>query len=143
MAGKPQTMSLPSPTYKIESSDRELRMSYGMFNDIMRIIGHSEDLSIVLITDPMVRDLVIRRLFTDTKQSVNKEEDLINAFDIEVLPSELDGVLSWVADHASHFMLSTGRAMRGILEKYQDQIPQPDPVPENQSSPSLSNGSTS
>lgn len=134
MAGKRPTTSLPNPTYTVESTGQELRMSYGMFNDVMRIIGHTQDLSVVLITDPMVRDLVIRRLFTDNKKAIDKEVDLINSFDIEALPSELDGILAWVADHASHFLVSTGRTMQGVLEKYQDQIPKTDPVPEDQSS---------
>lgn len=134
MADKASPPSLPKGSHIIESNGKELRMSYGMFNDIMRIVGNTPDASTIMITDPMARDLVIRRLFTDNNKTIDKTEDLIDPFDIEVLPSELDGILAWVADHVSHFFVSTGRTMQGVLEKYQNQLPKADPEKENQSS---------
>lgn len=98
-------------------------MSYGMFNDIMRLLGSGQDVAVLLLSDPGTRDLVIRRLFTDTNKSLDKFEDLIDSFEVDILPEEMDGILAWVADHATRFLLSTGKAMKTVAEKYQDQLP--------------------
>lgn len=121
--GSKQPEYLPSPTYTIESSGQELRMSYGMFNDIMRLIGNPQDASSLLITDSGTRDLVIRRLFTDNKKALDKiDEDLIDSFEIDILPSEIDGIVGWVADHCAHFLISMGNQMTTVAEKYQEQL---------------------
>ena len=114
--------SLPSPTYTVPSNEKELRMSYGMFNDIMRLVGNPQDASQLLITDSMTRDLVIRRLFTDNKKALDKTEDLVDSFEIDILPSEIDGIIGWVADHCAHFLLSMGHQMTTVAEKYQTQL---------------------
>lgn len=117
-----KTKSLPNPTYTVVSSGKELRMSYGMFNDIMRLIGNPQDASQLLMTDSMTRDLVIRRLYTETPKSIEKTEDLIDSFEIDILPSEIDGIVAWVADHTAHFLVSTGQAMTTVMEKYKEQV---------------------
>lgn len=94
-------------------------MSYGMFSDIMRLVGSTQDVASLLITDSSTRDLVIRRLYTDNNRAIDKIEELIDSFEIDILPTELDGVMAWVADHAAHFLLSTGRKMQEVAEKYQ------------------------
>lgn len=119
---KPKSESLPNPTYKIPSNERELRMSYGMFNDIMRLIGNPQDATQLLITDSVTRDLVIRRLFTENNKSIDKVEDLIDSFEIDILPTEIDGICGWVADHCAHFLLSTGKAMLNLETKYKDEL---------------------
>lgn len=115
----PKQLSLPSPTFTVKSSEKELRMSYGMFSDIMRLLGNTEDLAMLLVVDASSRDLVLRRLFTDTKKSINGVDDLVDSFEVDILPSEMDDILAWVADHASYFLISTGRALSGVMEKYQ------------------------
>lgn len=110
-----QNQSLPEP--KITVGDKELHMSYGMFNDLMRLMGNVDDVSYILINDPMTRDLVIRRLFTEGK--LTKEEDLIDSNEIDISITDISTIVAWVADHVSHFLLSTGQALRPVLEKYQ------------------------
>jgi hypothetical protein len=136
----PKSESLPSPTFTVPSSGHELRMSYGMFNDIMRLVGNPQDAMQLLITDSVTRDLVIRRLFTDNKKSIDKVEELTDSFEIEVLPSEIDGIVGWVADHCAHFLLSTGRAMMNVETKYKSQM---DEVKEKASLNQSSSGSES
>jgi len=134
MATPTSPVSLPEPTYTVPSTSKELRMSYGMFSDIMRLVGNAQDVTMSLINDSISRDLVLRRLFTDTKKALTSTDDLIDSFEIEILPTEIDGIIAWVADHASYFMLSTGNAMGEVLKRYQPK----DPVEsnENQSSES-------
>jgi hypothetical protein len=136
MADKKPDMLLPSPTFEVKSSGKELKMSYGMYNDIMRLIGNPEDATQLLVRDAMTRDLVIRRLFTDNNKSVEKTEELIDSYEIDIQPSELDGVVAWVADHVAYFLFSTGRMMEPVIQKYQDQMPKVEADNEVSSNPS-------
>ena len=140
MAKQISPESLPSPTYTVPSTGKELKMSYGMYNDIMRLIGNPQDATQLLIMDATTRDLVLRRLFTDNNKSIQQTEELIDSFEIDILPSELDGIVAWVADHASYFLLSTGRAMNTVIEKYRGQTEE---LTEQVSSPPSKDGSKS
>ena len=93
-------------------------MSYGMFSDIMRIIGDNEDTLELLMNEPNIRDQVIRRLFTPTKKPIQSIDDLINPFDIEASPMEMDVIIAWVVDHAMHFTMSTAEKARPVVEKH-------------------------
>ena len=129
MANPPSTPSLPSGTYTVPSTGKELRMSYGMFNDIMRLIGNQQDVALLLLTDAGTRDLVIRRLFTENNKAIDKFDELIDSFEIPILPEEMDGILAWVADHATRFLLSTGKALGKVAEKYQTEESKPENAP--------------
>lgn len=126
MASPASPPSLPSGTYTVERTGTVLKMSYGMFNDIMRLIGNQQDVALLLLTDAGTRDLVIRRLFTDNKKAIDKFEELVESFDLDILPEEVDGILAWVADHATRFLLSTGKALQQVAQKYQTEEPKED-----------------
>jgi len=119
MATSPQ--SIPNKSIKTEA-DQELVMTYGMFTDIMRLIGEQEDTVSILMTDANVRDLVIRRLFTPMKKAVENVDELINPYEIDISPLELDSIIAWVADHVMHFTISTAEKTRPVVEKYQDRL---------------------
>lgn len=116
---KPQ-QSIPNKVLVTEDGT-ELLMSYGMFQDIMRLIGANEDAVDLLINDAEVRNYVICRLFTDLKRPIETLEELINPYDIPLSPLELDSVIAWVSDHVLHFTVSTSVKTRPVLEKYQSQ----------------------
>jgi hypothetical protein len=108
------------PEKEYTTSDGKVHlMSYGMFSDIMRILGKEEDTLTLLISNPNSRDLVVRRLYTEAKKAVENADELINAFEIPLSPIELDGLIAWVADHAMHFTMSTAEKTRPVVEKYQ------------------------
>lgn len=134
MADNKSHESLPSPTYTTPSSGHELKMSYGMFSDINRIVGDIENSSALLMSDAMTRDLVIRRLFTNNNKAVTEFDELTGSFDIDISPAEIDGILGWVVDHLAYFLVSTGRAMTSLMEKYKDEMPDPKTPSSNQSS---------
>lgn len=109
-----------TPNPKMTTGDgTELFMSYGMFNDIMRILGATEDAVDLLISDSNVRDLVVRRLFTKLDHALENTEELINPHDMPVSPLELDDIVAWVADHVIHFTISTAEKTRPVVERYQ------------------------
>lgn len=115
---KPQSYT-PESVYTTKSGT-EIKMSFGLFNDVMRILGGTEDAVEVLISDPSVRGFVIRRLFTLAQHPIDQVEDLINPFEIDLDPLEMDDVIAWVADHVMHFTLSTAEKTRPVVERYRD-----------------------
>ena len=111
----------PNPEYTTDAGDT-LKMTYFMFSDIMRLLGNDPDDSIALLmTHPDTRDFVMRRLFTDLRKPVETLDELINPYDINISPLELDGIIAWVADHVMHFTMSTAEKTRPVLEKYKAQ----------------------
>jgi hypothetical protein len=91
-----------------------------MYNDIMRLIGDPQNATQLLIQDAGTRDLVIRRLYTDNNKAINEIDELIDSFEIDILPTELDSILGWVIDHVTYFLLSTGRMSAEVMSKYQE-----------------------
>lgn len=112
---------LPSKTIRFEEDDIDLTMTYGMLSEILKFLGDSEEAVMILLTDANVRDYVVRRLFTDTRTPVEKVEDLISPFEIDLNPLNLDILLAWVADHVTHFTLSTAQKAQAVVQKYEDQ----------------------
>lgn len=129
--------SLPSDKLTI-SNDRELFMSYGMFNDIMRILGTPDDVAFIMINDASTRDLVMRRLFTDKSIMMKEESDLIGTHELELTHRDVTDIVAWVTDHATYFLVSTGQQLKPVLEKYR-----PAETNENPSSDQLKTGSKS
>lgn len=99
-----------------------LTMTYGMFTDIMRIMGDSEDAVSILMSDNNVRDQVVRRLFTKTQKAIQSIDDLVDSFEIDVNPLEQSNIVAWVADHVMHFTVSTAEQTRPVVVKYQERL---------------------
>jgi hypothetical protein len=112
---------IPPKTLTIESGE-VLTMSYGMFTDIMRLMGDSEDAVSMLMGDSNVRDWVVRRLFTKAQKPIESADDLINPFDMDVNPLEQSNIIAWVADHVMHFTVSTAEQTRPVVVKYQERL---------------------
>jgi hypothetical protein len=112
---------IPEKTLTTEAGE-VLTMSYGMFTDIMRIMGDSEDAVGLLMTDNNVRDQVVRRLFTKTRKAIQSLDDLIDSFEIDVNPLEQSNIVAWVADHVMHFTVSTAEQTRPVVVKYQERL---------------------
>lgn len=121
MAKSLPNAQLPSKTISFNDGEIQVKMSYGMLSEVLKILGDSEDAISILLTDPTTRDYVVRRIFTDTKEPVTKEEDLISPYDIDLDPLELDTLIAWVADHVTHFTLSTANKTRAVVQKYETQ----------------------
>jgi hypothetical protein len=113
-------LSIPDKVFKI--GEHELTMSMGMFNDIMRILGNSQDTVELLLTDPNTRDWVIRRLFTPALKPIDNVDDLINPYEIDISPMDLGYIIAWVTDHVMYFTTSTIEQTRPMVERYQEKI---------------------
>lgn len=117
MAKSPQ--SIPNKSFTLVSGE-EIHMSYGLFSDIMRLLGNSETAVDLLLSDPSLQGFVVRRIFTVAQKPVENIDELINPYEIDMSPLELDDLLAWVADHVMHFIVSTAEKTRPVVGKYQD-----------------------
>ena len=112
-----QTVSRPDKELVLESG-ATLKMTYVVFNDILRYIGGIEEAMTSIMTNQDVRDLIIRRLLTDTKKPVEDLKDLISAEDVEIDIFELDDILAWTMDHVTYFFTNTASKMYQRVNRY-------------------------
>lgn len=107
---------------KIGDEARTLVMSYAMLGELLRFVAGFDPNAIgLLITDLVARDLVIRRLLTDLQRPIEGEHELINLFDVDIEPEEIDNMLGWVVAHFTSFFL---RSLK-LVEKAGQNLPSP------------------
>jgi hypothetical protein len=113
----------PSRTFDITIGEEKttLIMSYGLFNEIMKVIPSPEQITDLIVKDPYLRDYVIRRMLTGNKR-VDKDEDLIDPFDLDLDIDQLDDLVAWVGEHILHFFMRSAAKTAKIGEKYQGTI---------------------
>jgi hypothetical protein len=112
----------PDRTYKmkVDGEVKTITMSYGLFNEIMRVVPSPENITDLIIKDPYLRDYVIRRMLTPGR--IEKDEDMVDSFDLDIDIEDLDGLVGWVGEHVLHFFMKSGAKMLAVSEKYQETI---------------------
>lgn len=108
----------PDKELVLEESETTLTMSYVMMNDIMRLVGGPDEAMTSILTNQEIRDLIIRRLFTDSKTSIEEFKDLIPIEDTKMDIFEMDDVLSWVMEHITYFFMRTAEKVQAAVNKY-------------------------
>lgn len=134
-------MSLERPpltlTVKLEESEASIKMSYGLFNDLQRMISDPAALVETIMGDPYVRDYAVRRCLTPTKKMVtNPDEELVPVEKIGLDdPAEIDKLLQWVAGHMLYFFATSagglkrlGEAFKGTLNPDAEALPAPSTI---------------
>lgn len=118
-------MDLPKPSrtfdITVNGEKSTITMSYGLFNEVMKVIPSPAQVNELLITNPFLRDFVIRRMLTGNKP-VASDDDLIDAFDLDIEIDELDDLVSWVGEHVLHFFMKSAEKTAKIGEKYQETV---------------------
>ena len=115
-------MDFPKPErtfdLTVNGKPQTIAMTYGLFNEIMRVIPSPEQIADLIVTDPFLRDYVIRRMLTGNKK-ITSDEDLVDPFELDLDIMELDDLVSWVAEHVLHFFMKSAAKTAKIGEKYQ------------------------
>lgn len=103
-AGALQRPSL-THTVKLENdAEKTVKMSYGLFQDLQRLVPDAAMLVDTIAADPNTRDYLIRRCLTDTKKFVTNWDDLADAETLGLDdPDEINGLLQWVTGHLLYF----------------------------------------
>lgn len=90
--------------YKLGDETKTVRWTYGLSNDVQRLIPTIEECLSSYIHRPEIRDYVLRRSLTEKKGFVKSEDDLIDPELIdEIEPDEVLKILEWVQAHLMYF----------------------------------------
>ena len=115
-------MDLPKPSktfdLTINGEKNTISMTYGLFNEIMKVVPNPGKITDLVVNDPYLRDYVIRRMLTGNKV-VEKDEDLVDPFDLDIDLDDLDDLVAWVAEHVLHFFMKSAEKTAKIGERYQ------------------------
>lgn len=108
---------------RIDGEVKEIKMSYGLFNEIMMVVPSPEEIGELLMTNQGLRDYIIRRMITGNKR-VTKDEDLIDPFEMDLNLEDVSQMVQWVGDHVLYFFMTNAEKTKGLAEKYQETITQ-------------------
>lgn len=119
------TLTRPPLSFTVHNGEEtlDIKMTYGLFNEIMHVIPDPQNISELLITDQGLRDYVLRRMLTGNKR-VEKEEDLIDPFTLELDLQEVNDLILWVGDHILYFFTTSMTKVMTLGEKYEPTIRQ-------------------
>lgn len=92
-------------------------MSYGLFQDLTKVVPSPEQIEDLLLKDPYLRDYVIRRVLTGNKP-VKQEEDLVDPFEVDVSLEDCDEIIAWVMEHVLHFFMNSAQKSVEMMGKY-------------------------
>jgi hypothetical protein len=107
----------------VDGEKKTIAMTYGLFNEIMKVIPHPEKITDLIVSDPYLRDYVVRRMLTGNKR-VEKDEDLVDPFELDIDMDVLDDLVVWVGEHVLHFFMKSASKTAAIGEKYQGTVEQ-------------------
>jgi len=110
-------------TLRLNGEPHVVKMTYGLFNEIMIVVPNPDDIGELLITNAGLRDYIIRRMLTGSKR-VTEDSDLIDPFDMDVDITELNKLVMWVGDHILYFFMTSAEKTAELAQKYQATITQ-------------------
>lgn len=117
------TASPPSRIFEItvDGEPTEVKMSFAMFQELMRVIPDPENIAGILLQDFDLREYLVRRVLTGHKR-IRDDNDLFDLFDHEVDDDQLDELVLWVVDHILHFFTTTGEKSTTLARKYESRM---------------------
>lgn len=124
-------------TVKLDGGgELEIKMSYGLFNDLQRTTPDPAAVLDTMLADPYTRDYVIRRCLTQSNKMItDPDKDLIPPEEVDLAdPDEIEKLLSWVSGHLLYFFAISAGGLRRLGEAFKANLnPEQD-----QSAPSTS-----
>jgi hypothetical protein len=114
-------MDKPKLTYKL--GEREIRWTYGLQLDIQRIVPDAESLMATIMSEPSVRDYLVRRCLTDKKGSVENADELVKIEDVELDPEEVLGLLNWISSQLLHFFMNSAKNLAEQTAAFKAALP--------------------
>lgn len=116
-------------TVRWTDGDKTIHLSYGLWNDLQRVCPEPSVVVEGGLTDPYLRDYLIRRCFTDTKKSVIDEKDLLPEDEMPVGdPEELEKLLAWIEGHLLYFFGASSTSLKRLGETFKKTLTDQAPV---------------
>lgn len=133
-------MERPPLTHTVKLEDgveKEIKMSYGLFQDLQRVTPDPGAIVEVITMDAPARDYMIRRALTDSRKMITKEEDLIPMEDCGLDdPTEIAGLLKWISGHLLYFFATAAGDLKKVAEVMQAKLGNLQPQPSSAGSAS-------
>lgn len=114
-------MKRPELKLKVMLGDqeREIKWTYGLSNDIQRLVPDAGAAISDIVSQPYIRDYIVRRALTDKKGFVEKEEELIAPEEIDDLdPDDVAKILDWVSEHLLYFFGNSAGSMSRLAKEF-------------------------
>jgi len=103
---------------KVNGENQEVKMTYGVFNEILQIIPDPSQIGDLFITDAALRDYVARRMLSGNKR-IKNEEDLVDPFDLDIDMDEVNNLILWVGDHVLYFFMNSAEKTAALMKRYE------------------------
>lgn len=116
-------MQKPASTFdiKIDGELRTIKMSFALFQDIMKVIPSPEKVADLLIQDFFLREYVARRILSGNKR-IKDDEELVDLFDLDLDDDALEDMMLWVTDHILYFFTNTADRSMKLGVRYQEKM---------------------
>lgn len=118
---------LPRPSLefilRVNDEDKVIKMTYGLFNEVMSVVPNPENIGDLLIADAGLRDFIVRRMLAGNKR-VTKDEDLPDPFEMDLDIRDMNNLVMWVGDHILYFFMTSAEKTTALAQKYQETITQ-------------------
>lgn len=115
------------PELKIEISvgedKRAVKWTYGLSNDIQRLVPDFGAVISDVIGDPTLRDYMVRRALTDTKGIVTNEDQLVSFDTLDDMdPEEVLKLINWISEHLLYFFATSAGNMSRQAKVYSAEL---------------------
>lgn len=107
-------------TLEVNGKSRDLFMSFGLLNELIRLIGEVERVSLAPV-DHDLRNSLLKAVFAERSKAgrVTQEVDLD---DLDIDPMDVPKVLAWVTHWVIDFFIQSGEAVKGVFVATQDRV---------------------
>lgn len=97
-----------------EGSDREILMSYGLLNELAKIVG-SPEIAPSIAIDENLREEVLAACLAERKASGKVTKKIDDMDDLELSIEDAERLLDWATEHVlSFFVRSLGKMVRRV-----------------------------
>lgn len=118
-------------TVKLEEGEHTVKMSYGLFQDLQRLIPDTAAIVDTVIADPFTRDYIQRRCMTDTKKMVkDMEAELVDPETLGLSdPDEINALLQWAVGHLLYFFATSAGGLKQLSAQLAQKLTLGQPAP--------------
>lgn len=114
--------------YKLGDETRKVKWTYGLSNDIQRLVPTMEESIPTFMSRPDIRDYILRRCLTEKKGFVKDEDELVSAEVIdEIDPAEVLKILDWVLGHLMYFFATSAESTHRRATEFKTALEQFNP----------------
>lgn len=107
---------------KLGDETHEVFMSYGLLNELTKIVGSPESV-VQAHFDEVLRTKLLTALFTKRKKSGKPEGDSVDVSDLEISIEDVDAILTWALMHVTDFFVQGMLRSQEILKRQEAKIP--------------------